>query len=94
MGQPARLAEEQLRALDRLSKRPEIDRFYLAGETAVAIHLGHRRSFDLDFFSVSGDSDALCSSPTCVSSSPRRISVIASGVGSHRAPDRVLLGER
>lgn len=25
-------------------------RFYLAGGTAVALHLGHRRSYDLDFF--------------------------------------------
>lgn len=26
------------------------NRFYLAGGTAVALHLGHRRSYDLDFF--------------------------------------------
>lgn len=29
--------------------------FYLAGGTALALHLGHRRSFDLDFFSPSQD---------------------------------------
>jgi hypothetical protein len=57
MGEPARLAKEQLRALDRLSRSPEIGKFYLAGGTAIAIHLGHRRSFDLDFFSVSRDVD-------------------------------------
>jgi hypothetical protein len=31
--------------------------FYLAGGTAVAIHLGHRLSLDLDFFSVRPDVD-------------------------------------
>jgi hypothetical protein len=29
-----------------------IELFYLAGETAVAHHLGHRQSIDLDFFSL------------------------------------------
>lgn len=29
---------------------PLADQFYLAGETAVALHLNHRRSYDLDFF--------------------------------------------
>jgi hypothetical protein len=27
------------------------DRFYLAGGTALALHLGHRESVDFDFFS-------------------------------------------
>jgi len=31
--------------------------FYLAGGTAVAVHLGHRISVDLDFFSVRPDVD-------------------------------------
>lgn len=57
MGQPGRLSEEQLRALARLSESTEIGKFYLAGGTAIALHLGHRRSFDLDFFSASGDVD-------------------------------------
>lgn len=30
-------------------------RFYLAGGTALALELGHRRSFDLDFFSMTED---------------------------------------
>ena len=38
-------------SLLRLSQASFIDRFYLAGGTAVALHLGHRLSFDLDFFS-------------------------------------------
>jgi hypothetical protein len=31
------------------------DRFYLAGGTALALRLGHRRSVDLDFFSASDE---------------------------------------
>ena len=30
-------------------------RFYLAGGTALALQLGHRRSFDLDYFTLSED---------------------------------------
>ncbi len=37
-----------------------LDRYYLAGGTGVALHLGHRRSHDLDFFSGEAvDPDAL-----------------------------------
>jgi hypothetical protein len=31
---------------------PFAERFYLAGGTALALRLGHRRSIDLDFFSA------------------------------------------
>lgn len=34
-----------------LGKKSFIPQFYLAGGTAVALHFGHRLSFDLDFFS-------------------------------------------
>lgn len=34
-----------------LGKESFITRFYLAGGTALALQLGHRRSIDLDFFS-------------------------------------------
>lgn len=34
-----------------LVKKSFISQFYLAGGTAVALHFGHRLSFDLDFFS-------------------------------------------
>ncbi|MEW6408173.1 MAG: nucleotidyl transferase AbiEii/AbiGii toxin family protein [Patescibacteria group bacterium] len=37
--------------LKKLSKLNFINQFYLAGGTALALQLGHRRSFDLDFFS-------------------------------------------
>ncbi len=35
--------------------QPFAARFYLAGGTALALRLGHRRSADLDFFSVTDD---------------------------------------
>lgn len=38
---------QTLEILDRLSS---ISKFYLAGGTALALHLGHRRSIDFDFF--------------------------------------------
>ncbi len=37
--------------LEQLTNFPWIDKFYLAGGTALALQLHHRLSFDLDFFS-------------------------------------------
>lgn len=57
MADTTRLPEAQRRALDRLKSVPSMADFYLAGGTAVAVHLGHRISRDLDFFSVRPDVD-------------------------------------
>jgi hypothetical protein len=57
MGRITGLAKEQRRALGRLKAVPGLQRFYLAGGSAVATHLGHRRSLDLDLFSAPGDVD-------------------------------------
>ena len=57
MADTSRLPEAQRRALDRLKSVPRMADFYLAGGTAVAVHLGHRLSVDLDFFSVRPDVD-------------------------------------
>jgi predicted nucleotidyltransferase component of viral defense system len=38
---------------------PFIQRYYLAGGTGLALHLGHRFSVDLDFFSPASDSVGL-----------------------------------
>jgi hypothetical protein len=35
-----------------LGREPALGAFYLAGGTGLALHLGHRRSGDLDFFAV------------------------------------------
>jgi hypothetical protein len=51
MAKARRLAPGQLRALGALKSLPGIERFYLAGASAIAFHLGHRRSEDLDLFS-------------------------------------------
>jgi hypothetical protein len=57
MGKSTKLATEQLRALGSLRAVRGIERFYLAGGTAVAVHLHHRQSRDLDLFSLSPDID-------------------------------------
>lgn len=38
-----------------IARLPLIQRFYLAGGTGLALHLGHRFSIDLDFFSQEPD---------------------------------------
>jgi predicted nucleotidyltransferase component of viral defense system len=44
------LPEEQLKLLKLLSGETFIRDFYLAGGTGLALYLGHRQSFDFDFF--------------------------------------------
>src|ERR1700761_2446759 len=39
--------------IKRLSQDPALENFVLAGGTALSLQLGHRKSIDLDFFSVS-----------------------------------------
>lgn len=51
---------ERSRLLAALAALPELDRFYLAGGTALSLHLGLRRSYDFDFFTGEGfNSDVL-----------------------------------
>jgi hypothetical protein len=51
------LTDAQRDVLAGLTRLDGIDAFYLAGGTALALHLGHRRSIDFDFFTA-GDFDA------------------------------------
>jgi hypothetical protein len=44
------LSENVQTGLELVAQTPLAAEFYLAGGTAVALHLGHRRSYDLDFF--------------------------------------------
>jgi predicted nucleotidyltransferase component of viral defense system len=44
------LNKRQKSALALLKGSPEVSKFYLAGGTALALHLGHRFSKDFDFF--------------------------------------------
>src|SRR5882724_7894689 len=57
MAEPTGLSAEQIRALAALKGVAELSGFYLAGGSAVAVHLGHRRSIDLDLFSREPDVD-------------------------------------
>jgi len=45
------LTEQSKKNLKILSAIPLVEQFYLAGGTGCALHLGHRISKDLDFFS-------------------------------------------
>jgi predicted nucleotidyltransferase component of viral defense system len=51
------LTAETQNAFHLVSRLPFVQRFYLAGGTGLALHLGHRFSVDLDLFSP--DSDAV-----------------------------------
>ncbi|MBI4699699.1 MAG: nucleotidyl transferase AbiEii/AbiGii toxin family protein [Deltaproteobacteria bacterium] len=51
------LAPAQRRALARLRRLASLRGFYLAGGSAVAFHLRHRRSNDLDLFSPGAEVD-------------------------------------
>ena len=53
------LPEKTRLLLEKLSHRPFVADFYLAGGTAVALFLNHRRSDDLDFFSEKEFNQAL-----------------------------------
>ena len=46
------LATVTRRAFDTLARLPVPPSFYLAGGTALALQIGHRISYDLDFFSA------------------------------------------
>lgn len=46
------LSGAQQTLLERLSTIATVETFYLAGGTALALHLGHRRSVDFHFFRV------------------------------------------
>lgn len=52
------LTVHQSDVLERLKGLSEVVGFYLAGGTALALRLGHRRSIDFDFFTA-GDFDAI-----------------------------------
>jgi len=49
------LTPETRQAFDKAARLPFISQFYLAGGTGLALHLGHRFSVDLDFFSSAPD---------------------------------------
>src|SRR3989338_8746809 len=53
---------DTIRAIKLISKLPSIQKAYLAGGSALALHIGHRISVDLDFFTqeeIDEDKDSL-----------------------------------
>jgi hypothetical protein len=57
MGTTTGWAKEQRRTLAALTGTETADHFYLAGGSAVAFHLHHRQSNDLDLFSLRHEID-------------------------------------
>ncbi len=57
MGGATNLSQEQLLALDRVGRLPQAKLLHLVGGSALTVHFGHRRSEDLDIFSVTPDLD-------------------------------------
>jgi len=45
------VSSDTFRLIEKIKNHPWLTPFYLAGGTALALHLGHRTSIDLDFFS-------------------------------------------
>lgn len=56
---PEIFGEIQKVVLTRLAETASRGGFYLGGGTAVALHLGHRRSEDFDWFSLTEPEDAI-----------------------------------
>ena len=46
------LSKQTQKNLESLGNIPSVSKYYLAGGTALSLYLGHRFSYDLDFFSV------------------------------------------
>ena len=47
------ISPDTSRLIEKIKNRPWLRPYYLAGGTALALHLGHRTSIDLDFFTES-----------------------------------------
>jgi len=85
------MRSDQARVLERLSSLTEELGFYLAGGTSVALHLGHRRSYDLDWFSPTEPKDS-ASLVERLRSLGLAVEVLASGPGTlHVRADGVLV---
>lgn len=54
MSQKKAVEESTLELIKSLQSKPCLEGFYLAGGTALALYLGHRKSVDIDLFSNTG----------------------------------------
>ncbi|MBU4345587.1 MAG: nucleotidyl transferase AbiEii/AbiGii toxin family protein [Proteobacteria bacterium] len=48
---PETISPDTNRLIEKIKNRSWLSPYYLAGGTALALHLSHRTSIDLDFFS-------------------------------------------
>src|SRR5512145_2615834 len=80
LGNVAPLTAAQRRALAGLKRSGVLDGVYLAGGVAVAEHLRHRTSNDLDFFSLTIDLD--------LEDVRRRVAILLTAPWSLRATSR------
>ena len=67
------LPRRALRLWGSLSHLPALRSFYLVGGTGLALHLGHRRSNDLDFFSARSFRPDLLARKLATISAPERL---------------------
>jgi len=65
------MSADHLKLFEKLSQEDFINDFYLAGGTALALQIGHRRSLDFDFFTPSDFDTAV-------------ITVKLTGIGEYR----------
>lgn len=83
MGNDAALSARQRRALARVSTLPFARDVYLVGGTAIALHLGHQRSLDIDLFSRPGPFDLEAARRALVAATPRAEIIEQSDVTLH-----------
>jgi hypothetical protein len=75
-------------ALQTLASSTLRPRFYLAGGTALALQLGHRRSVDLDLFSATDEVRPGTHREALVALAPFRPAIVVQRWGNLLKPDR------
>ncbi len=78
---PVVLPGRVLRLWVSLSGLPSLGSFYLAGGSGLALHLGHRQSDDLDFFSRRSFRPELLARRLTIIASPQHLSMGEGSVG-------------
>lgn len=76
------ITPEMRRLMENLGRQPFLQRFYLAGGTALSLQIGHRRSVDLDFFSETDELDERSRNEIIHSLAVLDVQVVESAVGN------------
>ncbi|MDO9580773.1 MAG: nucleotidyl transferase AbiEii/AbiGii toxin family protein [Bacteroidales bacterium] len=80
---PETISPDTNRLIEKIKNRSWLNSYYLAGGTALALHLGHRTSIDLDFFS---EPQKRAHSPLLVGAKRRSRSIGAAGSFNSGSP--------